>query len=204
MHSEVTDSLVPRGVRFSRAPYGLVPAALAFLGALVLAGVGLALAQEQTAEPQPAQGQAAEARPTGLPSKVTWTFNFDAGFGVFGFANSLYTDARPDPSGDLSDNWLESFIKPALSGTFATGPSEVFGKVSAVGERTFAAPPPLVGDEASSFQVEDLHLGWRSGQAMGMGENALELTVGRAQYRLGHGFLLWDGGGEGGSRGGPS
>jgi len=149
-----------------------------------------------------AQETKAEERPIGLPKKVQWTFNFDAGIGVFGFSNSLYTDSRPDPSGDLSDNWVESYVKPAISGTIATGKSEIFAKVSAVGERTFAAPPPLVGTEASSFQVEDLYAGWRSGTALGVGENALEIKAGRTQYRVGHGFLLWDGGGEGGSRGG--
>jgi hypothetical protein len=35
-----------------------------------------------------------------------------------------------------------------------------------------------------------------------MGENALDFVVGRTQYRLGHGFLVWDGAAEGGSRGG--
>jgi hypothetical protein len=143
-----------------------------------------------------------EERSTGLPKKVQWTFNFDAGLGLFGFAHSLYTDVRPDPSGNLSDNWLESFVKPALSASLATGKSELYGKASVVGERTFAAPPPLVGTEASSFQIEDAYLGWRSGKALGMGENALDFTVGRSQYKIGHGFLLWDGGGEGGSRGG--
>jgi len=149
-----------------------------------------------------AQARAQEKRSTGLPKKVEWTFNLDAGLGAFGFGNSLYTDVRPDPSGDLGDNWLESFVKPALSGTFQTGKSQFFGKISAVGERTFAAPPPLVGEEASSFKTEDLYVGWRSGKALSIGEDALEFTVGRAQYKIGHGLLLWDGGGEGGSRGG--
>jgi hypothetical protein len=152
--------------------------------------------------PIAAQGPAVEARPTGLPRKVEWTFNLDAGFGVFGFNNSLYQDVRPDPVGDLSDNWIESFVKPAVSGVVRTGRSEFFGTLSAVGERTDAAPPPLVGDEASSFHVEDAFIGWRSGTALGIGENAVELKVGRTQYRVGHGFLVWDGGGEGGSRGG--
>ena len=143
-----------------------------------------------------------DERPTGLPKKVQWTFNLDAGIGAFGFNNSLYTDVKPDPSGDLSDNWFESYAKPAISGTLRAGKGSFFGKVSGVGERTYAAPPPLVGSEASSFMIEDLYVGWRSGTALGAGEDALELTVGRAPYRIGHGLLLWDGGGEGGSRGG--
>ena len=146
--------------------------------------------------------RAQEPRPTGLPGNVQWTFNLDAGLGAFGFMNSLYTDVRPDPSGNLGDNWIESFVKPALSATWDLGGGELFGKFSVVGERTFAAPPTLVGDDASSFKVEDLHLGWRSGTAIGKTENVLELTLGRAQYKIGHGMILWDGGGEGGSRGG--
>ena len=68
-----------------------------------------------------------------------------------------------------------------------------YGKVSAVGERTFAAPPSLVGEDASSFKVEDLSLGWRSGKSIGSSENLLDFTVGRTQYKIGHGLLLWDG-----------
>jgi hypothetical protein len=168
----------------------------AVLALLVLAGAGQARAQDSV------PATPAEARPTGLPGKVQWTFNLDAGLGAFGFSNSLYTDVRPDPSGDLSDNWLESFVKPKLSATRGLGEGTLYGAISAVGERTFAAPPPLVGDEASSFQIEDAYLGWRSGTALGVGEDALDLTVGRTQYKIGRGFLLWDGGGEGGSRGG--
>ena len=40
------------------------------------------------------------------------------------------------------------------------------------------------------------------GKSLTIGENALDFTIGRAQYRLGHGFLLFDGAAEGGSRGG--
>lgn len=141
-----------------------------------------------------AQDTASKARPVGLPKKFQWTFNFDAGLGGFGFSNSLYTNPKDDPSGDLSDNWVESFAKPAISATVGLGKGELYGKISAVGERTFAAPPPLVGEEASSFQVEDLYLGWRSG--------VVDLSVGRSRYTLGQGFVLWDGGGEGGTRGG--
>jgi hypothetical protein len=164
---------------------------------LLCANGGQALAQDSVPPAPPEE----EERPTGLPSKVDWEFNFDAGLGSFGFSNSLYTNSRPDPSGDLSDNWVESFAKPGLSGTYALGKSTLYGKASVVGERTFAAPPPLVGPEASSFQVEDLYLGWRSGTTLKLGEDVLDFTVGRTQYTIGTGMILWDGAGEGGSRG---
>jgi hypothetical protein len=143
--------------------------------------------------------------PPGLPSGVDWTFNFDAAFGAFGFGNSLYTNPKPDePSGNLGDNWFEGSIKPALSGEYTTSSSsQIYGKVSAVGERTYGASPSLVGGDAGSFGVEDAYIGWRSGKSLeNLGENALDFTVGRTQYKLGHGMLLWDGAAEGGSRGG--
>jgi len=143
-----------------------------------------------------------QQRETGLPKNIDWTFNFDAAWGSFGFGNSLYTDVRPDPSGNLTDNWFEGFIKPALSASFNIGKSQLYGKVSAVGERTYGAPPTLVGESASSFKQEDLYIGWRSGTSLGSSENLIDITAGRAPFTIGHGFLVWDGTGEGGSRGG--
>jgi|tagenome__1003787_1003787.scaffolds.fasta_scaffold20879690_1 hypothetical protein len=174
--------------------------------ALVLLFSTCVLAQETSSAPptdtQKTEPEKKEERSTGLPEQIKWTFNFDAAWGTFGFGNSLYTDVRPDPSGNLTGNWFEGFIKPALSATLPLGNTELYGKVSAVGERTYGAPPTLVGESASSFKQEDLYMGWRSGSALGKSENLLDFTVGRAPYTIGHGFLLWDGTGEGGSRGG--
>jgi hypothetical protein len=167
-----------------------------------LFGLALLLMVAGVATAQQAPAPAKEERPTGLPKKVEWTFNFDAGLGAFGFGNSLYQD-RPDrPTNDQSSNWLESFAKPSLSGIMHLGPKrgELFGKVNVVGERTYSAPPPLVGGDASSFKVDEMYIGWRCGP--NCPRNPVEFTVGRAQYRIGHGMLLWDGASEGGSRGG--
>ena len=149
-----------------------------------------------------AQNQDSTARSTGLPKQIQWKFNFDAGLGAFGFGNSLYTQAHPDPSGNLGDDWIESYAKAALSAVYPLSTGAVYGAASVVGERTFAAPPSIVGEDASSFQVEDLYIGWRSGKALSIGDDALDVSVGRMPYKIGQGFLLWDGGGEGGSRGG--
>jgi hypothetical protein len=145
-----------------------------------------------------------EASSTGLPAQVDWKFNFDAGWGGFGFGNSLYTDPKEGVRTNFGSDWMEGFIKPSLSATYKLkSSSEVYGKLSAVGERTYASPPELVGRDESSFLPEDLSIGWRSGKMFeGLGENALDFTVGRAPFTLGHGFLLWDGAAEGGSRGG--
>ena len=83
--------------------------------------------------------------------------------------------------------------------TFDAG-CEFYGKLSVVGERTYANGPPLVGNAEYSFLLEDLYVGWRSGKASGADENVLDFTVGRAPYTIGHRYLVWDGTAEGGSR----
>jgi Alginate export len=159
-------------------------------------------AQPTSPQDKPPQGE--EGRTTGLPSAVSWTFNFDAGWGTFGFANSLFNNPRePGVTENLSDQWFEGYVKPSLSAVHRlASSSEIYGKVSAVGERTYGSVPELFGIDVSSFGPEDLYIGWRSGTSLALGENAIDLTVGRAPYRLGHGFLLFDGAAEGGSRGG--
>jgi len=176
------------------------------LPALLLAA-SLAGAQDApppSPPPQPKPDSTTEPRPTGLPSAVKWTFNFDAGWGTFGFANSLYINPKdPGTNQDLSDQWFEGFVKPALSAVYAQpSSSEFYGKISAVGERTYGAVPEPFGHDVSSFGPEDLYVGWRSGTSLSIGENAVDLTIGRAPFKLGHGFLLYDGASEGGSRGG--
>jgi len=163
-----------------------------------------AVARAQDPAPPAKPEEQEEARPTGLPSRVKWTFNLDAGWGTFGFANSLYNNPKdPGVDEDLSDQWFEGYVKPALSASYTlTSTGEIYGKVSVVGERTYGSIPDLYGRDVSSFGPEDLYIGWRSGRSLTNGENALDSRVGRSQYRLGHGYLIFDGASEGGSRGG--
>src|SRR5215831_6864013 len=185
-----------------RAAIDLVLAISCVLGSSPAAGQEPApAAPEKPAEAQP------QASSWGLPSVpgLDWQFHFYASFGAFGFANSLYTNPKPDePSGDLSGNWFEGAVKPGVSATYTSAGSwQLYAKFSAAGERNFSTPPTLVGGQAQSFQADDLYVGWRSGKLLeSLGENALDFTVGRAPYQLGHGFLVYDGSSEGGSRGG--
>ena len=175
--------------------------ALRCLAFIVLSAVAAASAAAQESAPTPPEGD--DERSTGLPSAITWRFNFDAGWGNFGFANSLFTNPKEGVDEQLSDQWFEGYVKPVLSAEYTlASSSQIYGKVSAVGERTYGSVPEAFGQDVSSFQVEDLSIGWRSGAALAIGDNALDLSVGRIRYRLGHGFLLFDGAAEGGSRGG--
>jgi hypothetical protein len=161
-------------------------------------------AAAQTTSPQEPPPAHPNQRPTGLPGSIKWTFNFDAGWGTFGFANSLFDNPKePGVDEQLSDQWFESYVKPALSAAYTlTSSSEIYGKVSVVGERTYGSVPADFGADVSSFGPEDAYIGWRSGKSLSIGDNALDFTVGRARYRVGHLFLLADGAAEGGSRGG--
>jgi len=173
-----------------------------FLSLFLLAPAAV---RAQTVAPdKPADKPDQDVRPTGLPKHITWTFNMDAGWGTFGFGNSLYSNPHePGTAENLSDQWFEGYVKPALSGSKTlASTSEIYGKVSGVGERTYGSVPATFGTDISSFQAEDLYIGWRSGKSLKLGENAVDVTLGRTQYHLGHGFLIYDGAAEGGSRGG--
>src|SRR5438128_2661658 len=79
--------------------------------------------------PTAAPAAAPEPRSTGLPGKDDWTFHFDAGWGAFGFANSLYTDPHEGVVTSFGTNWMEGFIKPALAWTHTFSSSgELYGK----------------------------------------------------------------------------
>ena len=183
-----------------RRPVVSLTFCIVLIGAVVITTSGVQ-AQDP---PQSKPDDKPQERPTGLPSRLKWTFNFDAGWGTFGFANSLFDNPKePGVAENLSDQWFEGSIKPAISGIYGlASSSEIYGKLSAVGERTYGSVPTEFGDDVSSFGPEDLYIGWRSGQSLTIGDNALDFVIGRSQYTLGHGFLLWDGAAEGGSRGG--
>jgi hypothetical protein len=134
----------------------------------------------------------------------SWKFNFDATWGTFGFGNSLFNNPREHVEEDLSDQWFEGSMKATVSAmyTFAST-SQLYATVGAVGERTYgSAPREFVGPDVSSFGPEDLSIGWRSGTSIGGSENLIDLTVGRAPFKIGRGMLIADGAAEGGSRGG--
>ena len=106
---------------------------------------------------------------------------------------------------NLSDQWFEGYVKPALSASFITRLDQRNLRQAQRRGRTRLQDRFLAefGEDVSSFGPED------SAESAGVprrtptsGESALDFTLGRAQYRLGHGFLVYDGSAEGGSRGG--
>ena len=114
-----------------------------------------------------------------------------------------YNNPKDTEKENLSDQWFEGYAKPTVSATHKMrSSSELYGKVSVVGERTYGSAPELYGPDVSSFGPEDASIGWRSGKSIGSTENMWDISVGRIPFKLGNGFLLYDGASEGGTRGG--
>ena len=63
-------------------------------------GSGLAQAQSTST------GETDE-RAIGLPSKIDWTFNFDAAWGSVGFRNAVFNEPRENARVDFGTHWFE-------------------------------------------------------------------------------------------------
>ncbi len=112
------------------------------------------------------------------------------------FGAGRFDQKSGNNSGDAQ--WGEGYLKPSLDLTYDTDAAgTVYGGASAVGALT-------VGDgDAGGFtdggdkqlDVEGLYAGWRSGKAFAdsLGEDALDLSLGRQDFHVGDGFLIWDG-----------
>src|SRR4029453_9473997 len=86
----------------------------------------------------------------GLPEGTTLALELRAGWGFFGFGNSLYANSHDEVQQDLSDNWMEGYVKGGFSLTHKlTGGGELYGALTGVGERPYNAQPPPAGARAS-------------------------------------------------------
>lgn len=130
------------------------------------------------------------------------TLNFGVEAGVAGLLtkNTNFGLGRIDlRTGEVSGDaqWGEGYLEPSLGLDYDTSAGAFYGGVSGVGSLT-------VGDgDAGGFTdggdkaltLETLFAGWRSGALLedSLGENAVDLSVGRQDFHVGDGFLIWDG-----------
>ena len=141
----------------------------------------------------------ARAQDDAAQASVEWDWGVLGGAGYFSFDNSLFVDTAPDASGDLSDDWIEGYIKPWVAGERAIDSGTVFGKASWAYARNDDDASEIVGGSADSSDIDDLYLGWRSGDADGDG---WLVAAGRYPYQIARTFLLSDGYADGGPRAG--
>ncbi len=124
---------------------------------------------------------------------------------------------------NLTDFFLETSVKPYLNATLnLPSDSKLYGGFSYVYSSTVGHDPSGFTEDnvdlylqETDFTVlgsynnyrgksmtEELYLGWKSGKLLdNTGNNTVDLSAGRQNYKLGSGFLLFYGADNGGNRG---
>jgi hypothetical protein len=133
------------------------------------------------------------------------TIPLDSAF--FGEHNAWFGESR-EHAGDHVGWWGEFGAMPGLEGALTLGSwGTVRGRVSGVWTTTQigldAAGSNFDDRHPSKMTIEDAYIGWSSGDLFpSLGKHAIDLSVGAQKYQVGSGFLFWDGGTDGGTRGG--
>jgi len=111
--------------------------------------------------------------------------------------------------GEVGNNWFEWGFLGGLDGTLDLVSAGLLdARLTAVASLTGggldAGGSNLDPRQPADVQLEDASIGWRSGKlfADSLGDDALQLSVGKQRYEIGNGFLIKDGGSDGGRRGG--
>jgi hypothetical protein len=143
----------------------------------------------------------AQAIAVALDDGFTIAAGIEVGAGYFFTDNTNFGTGRFDlRSGEVTGDaqWGEGYVEPSLGATFESAAAGTFyGLLSGVGSLT-------VGDGDAggytdggdgSITPEPLYAGWRSGALLAdtLGEDTLDLSVGRQDFHVGDGFLIQDG-----------
>ena len=131
------------------------------------------------------------------------TLNFDLAF--FSQDNAWYGQDVA-VIGAKVDTWWESLFRVGLEGNYVLPSTQsIYGRIDAVQANTFegydaAGTNAALGD-VSSLRIDKAYLGWRSGNLFSsMGEDFLDISLGRQIYKAGTLFLFGSEGGAGFSR----
>ena len=123
----------------------------------------------------------------------------------FSMDNAWYGNDRAVIGSDI-DHWWESLVRLGLEGSYTLPNSQTFyAKVDAVQANTFGGidvggTNDVYGD-VSSLRFDKAYAGWRSGQLFSsLGEDFLDISLGRQLYTVGNGFLFASQGQGGGKR----
>lgn len=130
---------------------------------------------------------------------ITVEAGLEIGAGAFLTSNGAFgatTSAAGLPLGTRNPRWVEGYLKPSLTGSFRTGAGTLFGGVSAVASATRGDGDALgfTPGNPEDIDLDEAYLGWKSGTLLGtLGEDAVSLSFGRQQFKVGDGFLIADG-----------
>ena len=167
-------------------------------------GTAAEVAEEELAAEEEASD--AIALPAATIGALTLQPTLEAGLAYFTQSNSWYGRSTAN-LGKNSDRWVEGYVTPGFDYTFELGePGRIEGSFNVVGAFTHGtdAAGTNVGNETpTDVAINKASIGWNSGAlfADSLGEDAVDLSFGRQNFKLGTGFLLWDGASNGGDRG---
>jgi len=117
------------------------------------------------------------------------TENANFGVGVLDFHSSQLRPPRVDQ--------YEAYFKPALKGHVNTeNHGTVYSRLSAVGalSRGDGDAAGVTRGSEEDIDLEELVFGWRSGNLTPtLGKDAIDFSIGAQEFKIGDGFLVWDG-----------
>jgi len=123
----------------------------------------------------------------------------------FSMDDAWYGNDRAVIGSDI-DNWWESLVRLGLEGSYTLPNSQTFyARVDAVQANTFGGidvgGTNDVHGDVSSLRLDKAYAGWRSGQLFSsLGQDFLDIALGRQLYTVGDGFLFACQGQGGGKR----
>jgi len=131
------------------------------------------------------------------------TLNFDLAF--FSQDDAWYGQDVATIGAEV-DTWWESLLRVGLEGNYVLPNTQtIYGRIDAVQANTFegydaAGTNAALGD-VSSLRIDKAYVGWRSGNLFSsLGEDFLDLSLGRQIYTAGTLFLFGSEGGAGFNR----
>ncbi|NOQ16184.1 MAG: hypothetical protein GQ581_03920 [Methyloprofundus sp.] len=118
-------------------------------------------------------------------------------------ANAYFGNAQAELGNNTNTSW-EGSIEPSISAQVNISKSQLYAGFSylygiTVGHDSSGLTQGL--DTPNRGLIEQGYIGWRSGDLFSTQKNLLVVSLGRQDYRLGSGFLIYDGAGDGGTRG---
>lgn len=127
---------------------------------------------------------------------VTLDARLRAGAAAFGTSNAWFGNSKQVIGSD-PDVWFEAFAEFGAAGTARLFGGEVYGALTGVytGQRQ---EDPRGNNNNDSVNLEKAFLGWRYDRDIPTGIGALavdtlDVSAGRQEYKIGNGFLIWDG-----------
>jgi hypothetical protein len=129
---------------------------------------------------------------------LTISIGIKAGVGGIQTGNTNFGAGFAESDGTVIDNvhYGEGYVQPRIDVSFDTGRFGTFyAAASGVAGQTLGGDPAgFTQNSPTAITADEAYAGWKSGKLLsGLGENALDLVGGRADYQVGSGFIMWDG-----------